>query len=629
MTTTTELVSGKFDQAEQYAEEAWTLAEEFLVNLGEAAIATGPDEASLYYAFTPLVADSLDAVAPTSANDFSVTVTPFTGAPSPIEPYVAPYDIDMPDKTWTSADFTISDEPDLPDVTDPVDPGEPQALSPIAIPAKPVLEYPTEPAFQTHLMPTKSTLTIPAFMQTLPVDDIVAPVNNFNYLEVVYESDLLDSVKAKLAADLTSGGTGLGAEAEEAIWERAQDRQAELDEKLYDETMNFFASRGWNMPTGAMASRLAEAHNESRRSSEKLNNDILVQQSQLAYQNIKDTITAIIGLEQALIQHADTVANRGLETAKYAVEAAVNICNAQIAKLGMALERYKAAVVVYETEFKMQGLLLDFYTKELSAVEIENQIDLTTLEKYKALLSGVQLKTEVYKTEMQGAALEADFESKKLENFRLLVDIYTARINANTQKYNQYKTEWEGIATKISAKSELVKVYSAEVDGQKLLVDMNKTEADIVSSINDSNTKNFASEVAAYEAGLKGDVALIDAQSKEFDSMSRIYEADIKLAIGKAEMNLKTNEANLRTMLAQLELELKQAEVNIANMNQANQLRLEAAKAGAAVTAQMASSSLSSVNASASQGITDSNSWDQTKNVHTYSHSFSSECTEC
>jgi hypothetical protein len=209
------------------------------------------------------------------------------------------------------------------------------------------------------------------------------------------------------------------------------------------------------------------------------------------------------------------------------------------------------------------------------------------------------------------------------------VDIYTAKINANTQKYNQYQVEWQGEATRASVYSEQMKAFAIEVDAAKTESEINKIKADIAASINDSRTKNYAAEVDAYKAQLQGEIAFIEAALKEYTARGGIYEADVRLAVGRAEMNLKTNEANLRTMLAQLELELKQAEVNIANMNQANQLRLEAAKAGAAVTAQMASSSLSSVNASASQGVSTGYSNDMTKDVHTYSHSFNSECNEC
>lgn len=622
MAFTTDLVADKFNEASSYADSAWEAAIEFLGELGDAAQVEPPQEAILNYTFNPLTDPGVSVEAPPTPTFGSLTTTRPTpdGIDEPVLSTVI-----VPTNTMPT--LTI-DAPTKPSVADPADPGDP-TVGTVSVPAKPTFSFPSEPSLGTPTMPTRPSLTIPRFTTAAPVDDIVTPTNNFNYLEIVYQSDLLDSVKVKLAADLAVGGTGLGATAEAAIWDRAQDRQDELDEKLFDQTLEFFSSRGWNWPTGAMAARLAEAHNESRRSSEKLNNDILVQQSQLAYQNIKDTITSIIGLEQALIQHADTVANRSLEASKYVVEAAVNICNAQIAKLNAAIERYKAIATVYETETRVQGLLLDFYGKELASAELENQIGMTEVEKYKALLSGIQAQAGIYETEMKGAAIAADFESKKLEGFKLLVDVFVAKINANTQKYNQYAAEWQGEATRVAAYAETTKAFGIMMEGAGIQANVNKIIADISASINDSRSKNYATEVEAYRAELQGEIALIDAEAKVFSAQGGMYESDAKVAVSKAEMNLKANEANLRMLLAQLELELKAAEINIQNMQQSNQLAFEAAKAGADVTSRMASAALSSVNASASQGVSSSESYDQTKDVHTYSHSMTSECNEC
>src|SRR5690242_5189098 len=44
---------------------------------------------------------------------------------------------------------------------------------------------------------------------SLPADDLLAPTNNFTFFEAAYVSTLLDPLKAKLLADLTTGGYGI------------------------------------------------------------------------------------------------------------------------------------------------------------------------------------------------------------------------------------------------------------------------------------------------------------------------------------------------------------------------------------------------------------------------------------
>ena len=627
--TTWELVNGQFNEANSYAEQAWNMAEPFIDELRSVIAINDLDTSAVDFDFEPVPAELINVTKPPIQ-----TISPVVGEAPEFpddqfkEPEDLPDDISVPSNTVKPIEIVYPNKPT--GLLAPTDPGTPPETTSVNIPGAPTLTFPVEPTIKTeYWMPDKPNIAIPSFTTPVPVDNLVDITNTFSFIEEAYQSDLLDAVKAKLAADLAAGGTGLGADAEAAIWNRALDRQAELDEKLFNETLEFWASRGWSLPVGAMSGKLAEAHNESRRSSEKLNNDILVQQSQLAYQNIKDTIQAIITLEQSLIQHSDVVANRGLDAAKATIDAAVNVFNAQVARLQLAWEGYKAAASVYEVMVRTQSLMVEIYTAQLSAVKLETDIELSKLEVFKSQLSAIGMRIEIYKGELQGAGMALDIEKTKLAMFQTRVEIFTAQVNANTAKYNQYQAEMQGEQIKAQVYAEQIKGYLAELEAAKLRLEFYAKEADIDSMYNEQLVKKYTAEIMGYEAELKGQVAYIENAAKIYSADASMYEADARKAAADAESNIKANEANLRALQGKLELELKQAEVNIANANNMNQLRIEAAKAGANVTAQMAAGALASINTSAGMSSSQTSSWDETRDVHTYSHNMTSECNEC
>ena len=105
------------------------------------------------------------------------------------------------------------------------------------------------------------------------------PLSDFNSLN----NETIAAIRAKLAA----GGTGLGADVEQAIWDRMRSRNDAKNLAAYEEAMNYFAARGWELPPGALAGRLAMIQSEILRSETDINNDIAIKQAELALENEK------------------------------------------------------------------------------------------------------------------------------------------------------------------------------------------------------------------------------------------------------------------------------------------------------------------------------------------------------
>lgn len=342
--------------------------------------------------------------------------------------------------------------------------------SPPESPAPPSIDVPPDP-----VLGSLRTISIPTI--TIPTYDLIEPDTvEILFNEPVYYSVLQDVLKPALIAFVRDGGTGLGSDVEDALWERGRSRQAILNERVYDEANEFFASKGYTIPPGALGGRLTEALAEQTRADAQLNFEILIEQARLARAQSEYTMDAALRLEGQDKEQFNNVANRALDYAKAAAQ-----------------------------------VIIDFYTAKVQA--------------FVAKYQGIKLMVEAEKLKVDAA---------------------------------------------VAANKGVVDIYVAEIEGFK-----SKLQAEI--AIIEAIAKVYGYQIAGYEAEAK--VAAMD-----LDAQIKVYQA-------------KIDQANNQTTLV-----LKEAEMLIQSYLGALQLTSDAIKAGGNISAQIAASALSAVNASANLG---------------------------
>jgi len=136
------------------------------------------------------------------------------------------------------------------------------------------------------------------------------------WAEVSPDNSVFPTLLARLLTDLEDGATGVNATVEQAYIDRAQARQDIIDDKQEQETLEFFSTRGFTLPTGAMQGAIAELANERARNRTDLNEKTLIMQAELAQKNSQFIIGMAKDLEQILRNFANEVNNRALEYAK-------------------------------------------------------------------------------------------------------------------------------------------------------------------------------------------------------------------------------------------------------------------------------------------------------------------------
>jgi len=259
----------------------------------------------------------------------------------------------------------------------------------------------------------------------MPDDLPTEPSIIFFYNEEVYVSDLKDALKAALLTGVQNGGTGLGTAVEAALWARARARNDLSNASVYDEAENFFASRGYTLPPGALAGRLAEAVAERTRSDNQMNYEISIEQARLAQTNTHFFLTASIQIEQAEMTHAATVAQRLFEAAKYNQQARIDI--------------YDATVRGYAAQVQASGVTIEAKTKSY-AVQLEHEGNLIRLRiaeadrNLKSAIAEYQLIQESIKA---GATVSAQMAASALSSINTAAQLGFSGSESHTHEENR------------------------------------------------------------------------------------------------------------------------------------------------------------------------------------------------
>lgn len=247
-------------------------------------------------------------------------------------------------------------------------------------------------------------------------EDIMAAIS---WMDAAHDTSLYTPLFNRLIADLQTGATGLTAEVEQAIFDRAQARQNVEEDKIQSEIEEYFANSGFDLPPGAMAARLQEHANGRAMRTLDLNEKIQIDQAELAQKNSQFVINAARELEAVLRDYTSKANDRSLDyskavaanaIARYAegikafiaqLEANRNAVQIQVENLRAVIEANKGLIAAYAAEAEVFKISVDAKARTNEAI------------------------TDVYKTEIAGY----DSQTKAIsENQKNLVAAYELRM---------------------------------------------------------------------------------------------------------------------------------------------------------------------------------------------------------
>ena len=608
------LVQSRFDLSQKYAESSYAMTTGYVTSLAT---------------WLGSLDDDLPDTREITVQGVSIPSLSFTGRPSfgnvalPTDwPTTLPNNIvfeamptfdtiTLPTMTFHPPAWTT---PIKPTIVNHASPGDGPTIREISPPAAPSITLPSPPSLREVVLPSPPSITIAPLDARLPEEILRTPAE-FSWNASPYNSPIWIDLLNKVVDGIRNGGTGLDSLVYQDMWDRALIRHQKEADRRYQETEDFFAAKGFELPSGAMAASLREVAADIGDKLTEINGKMHETEATLAQTNTHYMLTTGKDLETILREFHNACDNRTLEAAKAVATSSIEIFNALVSRYNAYLERFKAEASVYESRIKASLTEVEIFKAQVEAAQVSSDVQKNLVAIYTEQIRALETQVKIYTAQVEGTQAQAELEKLKLEVFRTRIEAYVANMGAERVKVELYTAEVGAERVKAETYAEQVRSYVAEVEGRKAQADLN------IKILTAALEKNRML-VEKYQGEMSGYTAKVDAVSRKTQSMVEGFKAEVAAYSAETEAKgmeygARTKEMEARIQEAKFNLERAVAEVDAATKGflAVKELQLKGTEASINVGSQLAASAWSAVNASASLGTTASES-----EQYSYSH---------
>lgn len=152
------------------------------------------------------------------------------------------------------------------------------------------------------------------------------------------------------------GGTGIPADVEAQIYNRAKSREIKEAAKMAQVATIQFANRGFQLPSGALTARLLEVQQDADDKISTINRDIMVKQVEIEIENIKFAIDQGVKIRVSILSAISEYLKAYLLPISLANERATAMANAKGILLNSSADYYRAMIAEAELVFKAEEI---------------------------------------------------------------------------------------------------------------------------------------------------------------------------------------------------------------------------------------------------------------------------------
>lgn len=512
----------------------------------------------------------------------------FTGTLNTDDLMPEPFDGSPPTLSFPTAPVFAETAPGAPGVdVSYVDPG----LS---------VQLPTAPELMSLNVVTFSGLNLPTIdPNAIPQLTLVAPSIREYVPGAQYTSQLLTDLKSYLDNIIVNGGTGLNPSVEQAMWDRAREREA-LSRADALKDLDRMEELGFMLPSGAYLDARVKITTESDYANRGSSREIMIKQAELAYQSIQSALEHSIQIEGKSMDYTNAVEQRLFEATRYATEAGIAIYNAQVQAYAAYLDAYKTKVQIYTAQVQAQLALVEVYKAEVQAELAKAQINHELVAVYEAQIEASLSAIKIYEAQLDGIKTKAEIEKIK-------IDMYGEEVRAYAAKVNAYTAGVEGYRATIQAEGVKEDIYKTQVDAYSSLVGAAAKEIDARIATYRGQLDAWLGLWDGYKAQTAGQAAMAQAISSSNTSLVEGYRAEVAAITSYNEVMTKQWQAVIDESLQVANIGISAAKANADLYVTTRSLATDAAKVGAQVSAQLGAAALNAINWSTH--YSNSNSW--------------------
>lgn len=494
---------------------------------------------------TPSHSDLISIDAPQSELSFTpINAVAMSDVNVPDYLSYSPLEFVPPDNNISSTADEIS-APNLSGYGFPSDaPSDPGIVVDVAIPPAPTVLLPDVPSLASVSIPDVPVLDIPTFTAQL-ADSPNSPDPAFSFTEEAYTSSLLSGYRNLVESWVEGTATGVSPEVETAIWNRGRDREAATYGAAMNQVARDFAGRGFPVPPGAAATLAFQALQKAREASTTISRDVMIKQAELEQQNRQFAMQEARQIEVAMMADAMQRAQRQFEVAKYVVEAAVAIYNAQVLKYNADVQAFTARATVYRERIQGELAKLEVYKSQIEGQKLISSLNQQAIEIYAARLEAAKTMIAVYEGQLSGARTTAEVQRIKIDAYKASVEAYGERVRARAGEFQAYAS-----------------VVEAEVRRQELrriAIEQYKVQADAANGAASARADMRRADAASRANDVELAKANIEAQWRQ--AQMQIESQRVAVEQEANQVRLRIGDLELQGKGVQSEAEIRKAEI--------------------------------------------------------------------
>jgi hypothetical protein len=489
----------------------------------------------------------------------------------------------------TAPTFEMGLIPDAPGVSVPGVPGPPSVVLP---PVPNLLQLDIQ-AFGGMTLPVAPD-------EELPTVTLVEP-SIANYVPgEQYTSGLLEALKTELQRRITEGGTGLSADVEQGIFDRARERELKAVQDALD-GLERMETMGFAFPPGVYLDGRVKIETEFGKVAAGLSRDIMIKQAELELANVQEALKTATQLEAQLLDYTSKVEQRVFEAARYTTEAGVQIYNAKVEAYKALLDAYRTKITIYEAKIRAELAKVEAYKAQIAAEQAKADINTALVNQYRIKADVALSAVEIYKAQIAGVQAAAGVEQVRVQIYAEQVRAFSAKANAFTATVEGYRAQTQAEVAKQDAYRSQVEAFKAQVDAAAKV-----TDARI--AVHRGRIDAYLAEWKGFESASQAEASRAQAITASNQSLVEAYRAEVTGTVGFNEVLTKQWQVALEQAQRVAEIGVSAAKANGDLYIAAKSIAMDAAKVGAQVAAQLGAAALNALNWSNSFSLSNASS---------------------
>lgn len=492
-------------------------------------------------------------------------------------------------------------------------PTRPNVAIPTAPPTPGALTIPDEPAYPTPQPVTLLTMNLPVFEPVDLPEFVDTPVSrptwlepaNADYTPQQYVSALLTKIQGRVSTWL-DGQEALPAAIERALFDRGRSRITIETQAAIESAFDDFGTRGFSEPQPQLAARIDAIRQKGQDLAAEFGRDVTLKAFDEALANMRLAVSSGIQLEGMTINLHLEQEKMALASAQYVRDTSIAILNARIALYNAEQQGRATDAQVWKQKVDGELAKLEQIRLQIEAEKLKGDVNEQLVRQYaaqwdavKAMASAYATRVEAYKAQGELQRIPIEIFSEQTKAFGIVMDAYGKDVDA-------YRAGVEAENAKTVIHRNLVDAFATRTDAAVKFGGLQLDKERVRVLEHGQLLEQYRAALQRADNLLNIERARLSAVSERVQAQANIYRAQGDIEQAASAATDRSFELGLAAARAKVDTQLETAKIRSQENIALQGLTLEALKALAQILSQLAASTMSAVNYSASVGASDS-----------------------